>query len=99
MEVEKIEREGTKEELEKDLESSGFHEEREPLEVTLARTRLQLDDAVQHILADSGLPIYLFIFLMKDIENDMREADMNVVRARMTRRKEGKKVGNTDQER
>lgn len=98
MEVETITKTGTKEELEKDLAESVFHEEkRDPLEVTMARTRLQLDGTIQQILADSGLPIYLFLFLMKDIENDMREADMHVFRANFKR----KEIldGNTDQKR
>ena len=82
METETITKHGTPEDLQKDLAECGFHEDKQrPLETVMAETRIRLDQELQKILAESGLPIYLFTYLLTDIENDMRKADMDVMRA------------------
>ena len=69
--------------LEEAQQNCGF-EAAEPqtrsLESILALTRLKLDNAIQAILAESGLPLYLFDYLISSVQNDIRKADADVLR-------------------
>lgn len=84
-------RTGTIEDLKRDIENSGFHEQ-PPLETVVARTRMQIDDALTKILAESGLPLFLFDYLITSVQNDIRKADLDMMRVGQ----EGVKDGDTE---
>ena len=73
----KEERSGTLEDLQRDIENSGFQP---PLETVLAETRMKIDDALSGILAESKLPLFLFDYLITSVQNDMRKADLDMIR-------------------
>lgn len=75
---------GTLEELQKDLDACGFYPEPEPertLDSIMSATRIKLDNAIQSILMESGLPLYLFDLLITSVQNDIRKADLDMIRA------------------
>ena len=69
------------EEFERDLKECGLHP-LPPLEVVMAETRMQIDEALSNILERSGLPLYLFDYLLTSVQNDMRKADLDTMRMR-----------------
>lgn len=76
---------GTIEDFQKDLDSCGFYPEPElPLDAQMAATRIRLDEAIQQILAESGLPLFLFDYLIASVQNDIRKADADMIRAACT---------------
>lgn len=89
--TEKIEKTGTVEELQKDLAECGFHPQK-PLDVAMAEARAQIDNALQGILQGSGLPLYLFDYLVTSVLADIRKADLDTMRMA-----EGVKYGDTEQ--
>ena len=84
-------RTGTLEDLKRDIENCGFHPA-PPLETVVARTRMQIDDALTKILAESGLPLFLFDYLITSVQNDIRKADLDMMRVG----KEGAENGDTE---
>ena len=76
------EKHGTLEELKEDIKNSGFHQDVQPaLETVLAQTRMQIDNALTDILSKSGLPLFLFDYLISSVQNDIRKADLDMIRA------------------
>lgn len=73
----KEERSGTLEDLQRDIENSG---PQPPLETTLADARMKIDEALSSILAESKLPLFLFDYLISSVQNDMRKADLDMIR-------------------
>lgn len=73
----KEERSGTLEDLQRDIENSG---PQPPLETILADTRMKIDEALSSILAESKLPLFLFDYLISSVQNDMRKADLDMIR-------------------
>lgn len=73
----KEERSGTLEDLQRDIENSG---PQPPLETILADTRMKIDEALSSILAESKLPLFLFDYLITSVQNDMRKADLDMIR-------------------
>ena len=73
----KEERSGTLEDLQRDIANSG---PQPLLETVLAETRMKIDDALSSILAESKLPLFLFDYLITSVQNDMRMADLNMIR-------------------
>lgn len=80
----KEEKHGTLEELKEDIKNCGFHADSDmqvSLETLLAQTRIQIDTALTEILQKSGLPLFLFDYLISSVQNDIRKADLDVIRA------------------
>lgn len=84
-------RAGTIEDLKHDIENSGFHPE-PPLEIVMAKTRMQIDDALTKILQESRLPLFLYDYLITSVQNDIRKADLDMLRVG----KEGESNGDTE---
>lgn len=80
-------RAGTIEDLKRDIENSGFHPD-PPLEAVMAQARMQIDDALAKILAESKLPLFLFDYLISSVQNDIRKADLDIIRAMVPEKKE-----------
>lgn len=51
------------------------------MENVMASTRMKIDNAMQTILQESGLPLYLFDYLVTSVQADIRKADMDLLRA------------------
>lgn len=84
METTKETKTGTIEEFQKDLDTCGFYPESEPeqtLDNIMSATRIKLDNVIQSILMESGLPLYLFDLLITSVQNDIRKADLDMMRA------------------
>lgn len=74
---------GTEEELKKDLESCGFYQQdasEVSLEVALALTRTKLDTVIRNVLAESGLSLSLFDYVLTSVLADIRKADADTIR-------------------
>lgn len=82
------EKSGTLEELQEDMKQCGFHEEKPPLESTMALARIKIDDALRGILAESDLPLYLFDYLITSVQSDIRKADLDTERVKRIVNKE-----------
>lgn len=84
--METIHKSGTLEELQKDMAECGFHPDEiqntVPLEMMMAKAKIQLDSAVQQILQESGLPLYLFDYLIASVQADIRKADNDLLRVK-----------------
>lgn len=77
----KEEKTGTVQELLEDVKECGFHPTEEPpLEVRLTQARLQIDEAFQQILQQSGLPLVLFDYAVTSVLADIRKADADTLR-------------------
>ena len=78
-------RHGTFEDFKKDMEQCGFHSTADeveiPLESALAKTRIAIDNAMQKILVESQLPIFLFDYLVTSVLCDIRKADLDTLRS------------------
>lgn len=83
----RTEKTGTLEELKKDIENSGIHldpDPQPPLEVILAQTRMRIDEALTKILTEAGIPLFLFDYLISSVQNDIRKADLDLIRSGIT---------------
>ena len=80
MEAEK--KTGTMEDLKKDMEECGFYPDnpQPPLEAVMADARMKIDNALQSILAESKLPLFLFDYLITSVQCDIRKADLDTIR-------------------
>jgi len=74
---ESIEKTGTKEEFLEDMKNCGFHQEPTTAQ-KMAYARMKIDDALQSILAESGLDLYLFDCLITSVQNDIRKAALDL---------------------
>ena len=76
------EKSGTLEELQKDMKQCGFHNTAEdvPLEIKITQTRVQVDNLFQQILVETGLPLYLFDYVVTNVLADIRKADADTTR-------------------
>ncbi len=77
---------GTIEEFNEDVKKCGFYPDNSlyaPLEASIAMTRHKVDTALQQILAESGLPLSLFDMIIDSVQNDIRKADIDVMRMNM----------------
>lgn len=77
---------GTVEEFEADVKKCGFYPDNSlyaSLEASIAMTRHKVDTAMQQILAESGLPLSLFDMVIDSVQNDIRKADLDVIRMNM----------------
>lgn len=76
-----IHKSGTLEELKKDMEQCGFHPDPAcSLEAGMAKARMQIDIALAQILQESGLPLFLFDYLVTSVQSDIRKADLDTIR-------------------
>ena len=89
METTKEVKEGTVKELAEDIKACGFYPEEPaktksdaeiPIEQAIAKTKLELDASIQEILSHSGLPLYLFDYLVTSVLADIRKADLDILR-------------------
>lgn len=89
METTKEVKEGTVKELAEDIKACGFYPEEPaennveseiPIEQAIAKTKLELDASIQEILSHSGLPLYLFDYLITSVLADIRKADLDILR-------------------
>jgi hypothetical protein len=92
METTKEVKEGTVKELAEDIKACGFYpgeqlkpvedktESEIPIEQAIAKTKLELDASIQEILSHSGLPLYLFDYLITSVLADIRKADLDILR-------------------
>lgn len=77
---------GTMQELMEDVKQCGFYPDKPTdesevrLDITMAKTKLQVDEAMQNILASSGLPLYLFDYIVTSVLSDIRKADLDTIR-------------------
>lgn len=74
---------GTIEEFEEDVKKCGFYPDNSlyaPLEASIAMARHKVDIALQQILSESGLPLSLFDLVIDSVQNDIRKADLDVMR-------------------
>lgn len=85
------EKSGTLEELQADMKQCGFHpdETESQLEGLMALTRMKIDNALQEILAESNLPLFLFDYLITSVQSDIRKADLDTTRVSRMRKVEG----------
>lgn len=84
------EKTGTIEELQADMKQCGFHpdEAESQLEGLMALTRMKIDNALQEILAESNLPLFLFDYLITSVQSDIRKADLDTTRVSRMRKVE-----------
>lgn len=83
---------GDMEELIEDLQDSGtFHSEEGtvPLETAIAKVRIDVDNALQQILAESQIPLFLFDYIVTSVLADIRKADLDMIRAGIMHMKDG----------
>lgn len=76
------EKSGTLEELQEDMKQCGFHNTAEdvPLEIKITQARVQVDNLFQQILVETGLPLYLFDYVVTNVLADIRKADADTTR-------------------
>lgn len=76
-----MEKSGTIEDLQKDMEESRLEPfPMVPLEIAMAVTREKLDTSIREILEQSGLSIYLFDYCLQSVMADVRKADQDQIR-------------------
>lgn len=74
---------GTAEELLKDLKENGkvtIATGSIPLDRVLAKVRIDVDNALQQLLEQSQLPLFLFDYVVTSVLADIRKADLDVLR-------------------
>ena len=76
-------KQGTEEELQKDLETCGAYQydsSEVDLETAFALTRAKLDVTIRNIISESGLSLSLFDYVLMSIMADIRKADADTLR-------------------
>ena len=76
---------GSLQELQQDIDQCGLHPDtgQQPLEAAMAAARMKVDDALQGILQESHLPLYIFDYLVTSVLCDIRKADLDTLRLGM----------------